>query len=411
MYLVFFVSYALLLIIFLFKKREFDFISLYILTLYIYNSITLFGVTYDPYTASYISLDPRLYLSSSIPFLVAIPFVLYKNESERTISYSRFLVKNNFLSVGNIFTGLLFVGTCIGVAYVFPKMYGGTSKVEIMGATTQWEDVFTQIFPVAGAFISLINRNRIIFITFVGILLCVFLLGKRSPLVFAFLGCVLIVKQGRDFRPITKYKLIFFGLLMLLLVSLGKTFYSFLLHYGFSGISLWFDGLSWDYIFSGLEGSSASTILNAVIKNDFSIEGQYILKSLLAINPLPLSYFEFSSDYFNQVFQSTLFPGINYGMAYNPWAEAYSWLGNIGISIYSFIFLFLLRFLWKAYKSSSREFGVIFLFLGIITAFWLHRNSLASILAYNRNALYPLLTIYLLYWCLKHVLPLKSKES
>lgn len=407
MYLVFIASYILLLVTFLLKKREFDFISIYIITLYLYNSITLFGLTFDPYTRTYIPVNPEIFLTSAIIFFTAIPFVLLPSFGLAN-KYSYNTTKSTLLSMKNLYSIIIWCLVVVGASYGFPKILAATSKVDALESTNFFVAITTKTLPIAGLLLSVINKRRAMAIFFALVLIIVFILGSRRPLVMGFLGVIIILKGGEIFRLLSSYKLIITGLIALLLVVLGKTLYGYLMREGVSGLDSWLNNFSYKYFIIGGEALNMTAILDAVITHDFTIEGKDVGKSLLAIGPLPLSWFDFSSDNFNQLFQPVLFPGINYGMAYNPWAEAYSWLGNLGVFFYSIGILITLRLLWRSYVAASPLFSVIILMMGITVSFWIHRNSLATILAYSRNILYPLVCVYFLYAVLRGLLPVKK---
>lgn len=142
--------------------------------------------------------------------------------------------------------------------------------------------------------------------------------------------------------------------------------------------------------FSSMEFLKTQYIFNEVVRNDFSLEIGHFFYSLLAIFPVPLEYYGFSSSRFNELFQGALFPDVAYGMAYNPWAEGYAWLGLFGVFVYVFLFCSLLMFLRVLmFKTHSRDVYVLSVIVGVYVSFYLHRNSLASELALVRNVLYP----------------------
>lgn len=77
-------------------------------------------------------------------------------------------------------------------------------------------------------------------------------------------------------------------------------------------------------------------------------------------------------------------------MAYNIWAEGYSWMGIWGIAIYALLIPLSLRWLWYTYKVNNDViWGKVVLLLGVLIAFWIHRNSLATTLGFIRNLIYP----------------------
>ena len=98
-------------------------------------------------------------------------------------------------------------------------------------------------------------------------------------------------------------------------------------------------------------------------------------------------------------------------MAYNPWAEAYSAFGYMGIIILALFIPAILTFLWYFYSKSKAVFSIIILMVGLVLSFWIERNSLATIFAYMRNIFYPLIFIFFIIIICKNFLKLKSGRS
>lgn len=220
--------------------------------------------------------------------------------------------------------------------------------------------------------------------------------GSRLGLTMGLAGGFIILNSSIPFRIISKIKLIILGAVSLIIIILGKSFYANVLFYGVYAGKFWLDNFSTDYFLIGSEFMSTSAILNAVIESNFEVFTESILKSFLALLPLPLAWFNFSSSSFNDAFQPLLFPGINYGMAYNPWAEAFAWCGYLGVFLYALTICLLLDLLWKIYsKNGTSLFSILILMVGLVISLWAHRNSLASVFANIRNIIYPLLFIYI----------------
>src|SRR5690606_34677704 len=92
-------------------------------------------------------------------------------------------------------------------------------------------------------------------------------------------------------------------------------------------------------------------------------------------------------------------PGIRYGMAYNPWAEAYSFGRYFGVFLYSTsIISILLLCEYGFFKSVSAFWKAAYLILGVYFIVWIHRNSLGSQLAYIRNFIYPVFSFSMFGW-------------
>lgn len=385
---VFFVVNALTaLSIILLKKRCFDFLSVYILVLVLYSLPLFFFSVYDPTHKIYNTPVDQVYITMGIAFLGSVPFLFFENNFQR--KYERPL-KNESLPLF-----IIAIFSLIGFFYVVPVLLGASNKVEALELNTNIIfAIFYEIFPAIGFLMAYKYKNKKFLIFFLALVVIVLLFGTRRSFAMALIG-LMVIGMPSSLRLASKYKYILFGFFALILIILGKNFYGYVLFYGlFEGLSEWRNNFTLDYFFEGSEFLSTSAILQAVTENNFKVDTINIFKSLLAIQPIPLEYFNFSSSFFNDSFQPVLFPSLNYGMAYNPWAESYAWLSYLGVIIYSVFFPFILIVFWKYYRKSTMPLvSILFLGLGLTLAFWVQRNSLGSILAYMRNILYPFLLV------------------
>lgn len=389
-YIFFVVNALTTLSIILFRKRCFDFLSVYVLILTLYSLPLFFFSVYDPVHKLYNEPIDQVYITMGVTFLGVAPFLFFKNNFQKVNEIS-FKSENLPLLIIAIFS-------LIGFFYLVPVLLSATNKVEALELNTNIIfAIFYEIFPAVGFLMAYKYKNKKFLIFFLILVIIILLFGTRRSFAMALIG-LMVIGMPNPLRLASMYKYILFGFFALILVILGKNFYGYILYYGlFDGLSEWRNNFTIDYLFEGSEFLSTSAILQAVVENNFKVDTINIVKSLLAIQPIPLEYFNFSSSFFNDSFQPVLFPALNYGMAYNPWAESYAWLGYLGVSIYSLLFPLLLVSFWRYYKKSKISLiSILFLALGLTLAFWVQRNSLGSILAYIRNILYPFLFILLL---------------
>ncbi|UNW09662.1 oligosaccharide repeat unit polymerase [Acinetobacter indicus] len=391
--------------ILLLKKRYFDFISIYIIFLTLYSIPLFFNSIYNVYTEGFSIIPNSLTLiSMGVAFFVTIPFLLMNNNFKINDNKDESL--NYFLD--RVFLNFTLICCIIGFLVNIPLLLNSGNKLEAIASTSIIYFILFMYFPLVGFFLAIHQKRNLSVIMFFIMLIVVALLGARAPMAMAIIGFLLYYNSNNKFRLISKYKFFLFGLASMFVIILSKTLYSTL--YAGSSLGEWKNDFSLKYIFLGSEFLSTSTILDSVVVNDFSIDFINSFKSFLAILPIPLEYFNFSSSYFNDAFQPYLFPSISYGMAYNPWAEAYAWMGILGIVFYSLIILMALRILWFSYKRNNSVGAVLVLILAILIAFWIQRNSLGSILAYIRNILYLYLFLYICSFGLSVILSRGGKK-
>lgn len=374
-----------------FKKRSFDLLALYGVFLILFSLPTIMGVVYDPNTKAMKELNNEVYFITALTVFFLLIIMVFKdlllNHPPRLCTPLSDKEYNSFLFVGSAITLLLSLD-------VFPSVFFSKSKVEVLESANITHLLLSSIVPAL--FIAALMKGvRKYVCFFLLVLILFFMFGSRRPLSLAIVGAVFIVLIEHRFVLISKWRVLLAGIFFLGLVILGKTLYGYFLIGGIAGIQLWFKELNLDMVFSGAEFMGTSAILNEVVVTGFSLPFESVPYSFASLLPIPVSFFGLSSSAFNEQFQSVLFSSIDYGMAYNPWAEAYAWSGYIGIVIYSIMLpLSLLSIERIVLKYRFHPIGGLFVIIGALLCLWIHRNSLASEFAYIRNVFYPFVFIY-----------------
>ena len=146
------------------------------------------------------------------------------------------------------------------------------------------------------------------------------------------------------------------------------------------------------------EPFATQAIFNKILHSGFTIDSSYLLS--LPVILLPSSrVFGVSSAHFNTEFQSALFHANTPGsMAYNFWAEGYANFQESGVLLFIIIYVSVL-FAFQVGLSKSRSIWIHFsiLIMSPYWAFYIHRNSLFSILSYEKQFFYLIFLFYLLY--------------
>jgi hypothetical protein len=126
--------------------------------------------------------------------------------------------------------------------------------------------------------------------------------------------------------------------------------------------------------------------LNEVVKTDFRV-GPEQLESLVAILvPFGIEL-GLPSKGFNDFFQPALFSDVDYGLAANIWAQAYS-LGSIGIvAVFCVFFVVGIALLNSAYAQSTGSSLAALALAGGYFCFYIHRNDLLYELLLLRRVL------------------------
>lgn len=404
-YIFFLTSALFCLSLLFFLKRKFDFLTIYVLILFLYTFPLFLGNVINVYTGEFINANPTTLVVMGCVYFITSFFLLKNN--------SYIICKNSIVDVEEkIAINIILIFSIIGMFLYAPTLLSSGNKTELLENTNLLSAVIYSNMPVVGFLLALKTKNRKYLIIFTFMLFFLFLFGSRRSIAITFMGTVIILWQQHSFRLIEKYKLIFFSFIALIAVILSKTLYGYILSLGVQkGFLSWIENFEVKYLMTGSEFISTSTILNSVVDNNFKTDSIIYFYSFLSLQPIPLSYFGYSSSYFNDLFQPVLFPGISYGMAYNPWAEAYSAFGYMGVIILALFIPSVLTVFWYLYSNSKAVFSIIILMVGLVLSFWIERNSLATIFAYIRNIFYPLIFIFFIIVICKKFLKLKSGRN
>lgn len=132
-------------------------------------------------------------------------------------------------------------------------------------------------------------------------------------------------------------------------------------------------------------------VLNETIKSNFTTDGGYLTKQFLTGLPGGKSVFGLELGevpLFADIYKSELFPDVPFGMASNPWAQAYA-AGGIGMVtvfavLYAAIVAALSHGFWKT-RGSLRAFSLV---ASVWIAFYFHRNDLMTQIGILKHTFY-----------------------
>jgi hypothetical protein len=151
-------------------------------------------------------------------------------------------------------------------------------------------------------------------------------------------------------------------------------------------------------------------VLNDVVKTNFQVPPENVLSAfgqlILFAPDLGLS-----SPSFNDLFQPTLFPSVEYGMAANIWAQMWS-AGGWGLLI---LFLIIFNSVLAVGNATLRSpstiiragFAPVFLYWG----FYIHRNDISYAINIEKRLIFILFTCIALAFLLRHLAPSRCTYS
>src|SRR5690606_11618746 len=240
----------------LFLKRKFDFLTIYVLILFLYTLPLFFGKVINVYVGDFINANPSTFVVMGIVYFITSFFLLKDNN----YIYRRY----EFTSTEEkLALKVILIFSTIGMFLYIPNLLSSGSKVELLENTNLLSAVIYQNMPVFGFLLALKIKNRKYLIIFAFMLLFLLVFGARRSIAIAFMGSIIILAQPYSFRLIEKYKLILISFIFLIIVVLSKTLYGYTLSLGVvQGFFSWMSGFEVKYLLTGSEFLGTSTILN-----------------------------------------------------------------------------------------------------------------------------------------------------
>lgn len=152
-----------------------------------------------------------------------------------------------------------------------------------------------------------------------------------------------------------------------------------------------------DFVQASLLGSEpfiAQATLNEVVGRDYAIETSSLIYSLLAIVPFLLPLLGVSTDDVAFHFQEQLFPMIPYGLGSNIYSNFYATLGWMGVVIWIVAHCLILVLLSRGLTRVGQVLPLLILSWGAFFAFYVHRNDILNAMAFVNRPVVALLAVY-----------------
>lgn len=149
-------------------------------------------------------------------------------------------------------------------------------------------------------------------------------------------------------------------------------------------------------------------MLNEVVRQDFKTDSSYLVGQILTGLPLGNSAFGIDSSKvktFNEIAQPALFPRVPFGMASNPWAQAYAAGGQGMVAIFAVGYALVVGLMSLLSNGSTGALKAALAVTGAWIAFYFHRNDLFIEAVLVKHVVYVSAASMLLAW-LWHVLSL-----
>jgi hypothetical protein len=149
-------------------------------------------------------------------------------------------------------------------------------------------------------------------------------------------------------------------------------------------------------------------MLNEVVRQDFKTSSSYLVGQILTGLPLGYSVFGIDSSKvktFNDIAQPALFPRVPFGMASNPWAQAYAAGGQGMVALFAVGYALVVGLISLLFSRSTGALKAALAVTGAWIAFYFQRNDLYIEAILIKHVVYISAASMLVAW-LWHVLPL-----
>jgi hypothetical protein len=155
--------------------------------------------------------------------------------------------------------------------------------------------------------------------------------------------------------------------------------------------------------FLNSEPMVTQAILNEVVKHNFQIKGKDVVNDLFLGGTFFMKqFFGLRVIGFNEQFQNKLFPAVNFEMANNIWAQAYS------VGVYAMVGIFAIVYSLVLAGMSflfARAQGVLLGCIAIVSGWWgfyLHRNDIYIGVTIIKVTLAIMLLSWVSSWLISH---------
>ncbi len=262
-------------------------------------------------------------------------------------------------------------------------------KEEFMSGLSRWYLLGSETAIMSSLLAFLLRRWGLLLLALVLIAVDMYL-GFRNSAAIAGLGIFLLWFRQKDPSRL------FLRHLKPLLIGVPCAYALFL----YKQISVLIKVSNWDlladlltngdtYLFSltRSEPFGTQTILNETLRAGFTVGPAHLFQALGSALPFYPVFFGQPTS-FNDLFQQRLFPGTDYGMANNIWAQMWSSGGWPLLGVFTIVYAFLLA--WGTRQIKAQRSPVLLACAAhfwVYWAFYIHRNDLVFQLYIQRRTL------------------------
>ena len=390
---------------FLAAKRNFDYFTVGFFSALIYFLPGFFGST--AYHVGGVwrekAIHPEAY---AIMIVVLSSIILFALLGSRVSNPFPLNIKIPLAEKISVFILFLAVLGLIGLLASSGSQIHDPDKNTVMESLGRWHILFYTAATL-GLPIAYLNNQKALVMLFLCFLIFDLYIGFRSALAIGVLSTLVVALSRKNPSRLVMKEL------RLIMLSLIVGFFFF----GYKTIAFAVKAGMWDlvlaqvgdpdaykFIFLRSEPFIIQHILNEVVSSNFktgldhvlSVFNQFMIMSPELGLVLPS---------FNSLFQPTLFPEVEYGMASNVWAQLWSAGGWFLVIIFIVLFNIMLAVGNATLKSSSVFVKAAAAPMFCYLAFYMHRNDLSYTLNIEKRLFLILLIVVCFAYLIKHLAP------
>jgi hypothetical protein len=381
------------------KKRRVDWFSVAAAAAAIYFAPGFGGFVTDPDLRRSHEVVGHTYLVFCLVFMSIGIGAIYEDFAPQRVKkeFRRISVASDDRAVANVVLIIAIVSLVLSVAQMGDLVWASEKEVS-MSTHGRW--LIAYEFSVCFAFLTYFASGARTASVIAGLLILpTIFFGYRTAAVMTFVAAMMIQLRGMErVALIRKWPIIvlvaatLYGAVFFKTIQFGIKFgletgqWSVLLN------TLDTENLYQDALFNS-EPFIVQNTLNEVVKSSFSV-GVEQLESLAAVFVPFGNELGMSGKGFNDYFQPALFSDVDYGLAANIWAQAYS-LGSLStVLIFCLVFVGVTRKINAIYARASGHGLAGIALAGAYWCFYIHRNDLL----YEALLLRRVLMVFVIGW-------------
>jgi len=378
MYLLFLIVSCIGAIYFVAAKRRFDYFSLAFFSAILYFSPGFFG--YASYHINGYWYHQELVDETYAVMIFVVSSLVFSGivfSQRQSIPRLERQVEPRYSFVLAWLIVLSFIGL-FGVLLTSGGVIASHNKSEVLEGLNRWHIIFTSAATI-GLPLAFAARKKLSFFLFFLFLVFDLYIGNRSGIVISLMS-VFVIALSQNQKPVRLLEhwliaalVVFFGLFMLIIKQLLAA-----IKFGDVSIVQAIASESGFLINSIVQSEPfvTQTVLNSVIVNNFKTELDHVFSVFY-------QFIVFSENIglhslsFNDYFQPTLFPAVEYGMASNIWAQMWSAGGWLLLGLFMLFFIASIYFANKTLDSSRIIIRAGLSPVFVYWVFYIHRNDLS----------------------------------